>query len=163
MQSLHSFCTQHGLAKTSVKRWLNANGYDTSGGLSEAAINAALGHFKPAPVAAVEAELVEPAEAQMVVHNPAAQGIVPITIQSLTVNITQANTQALDLETARFQAISGEGLSSIGKYLQADLVTTVKHAIAQNRHAVAGLNAQAAVGLANSLGKPADEDLPPAA
>ena len=49
MQSLHGFCQQHDLPKSSVKRWLNSNGFSTSDGLSVQAIAAALGEFKPAP------------------------------------------------------------------------------------------------------------------
>jgi hypothetical protein len=46
-QSLHGFCKQHNLPKTSVKRWLNDEGFDTSEGLSQEAIAAALVEFKP--------------------------------------------------------------------------------------------------------------------
>jgi hypothetical protein len=46
--SLHSFCKEHGnLPKTSVRRWLNDNGYSTSNGLSSAAIEAAIAQFCP--------------------------------------------------------------------------------------------------------------------
>jgi len=48
MQSLHSFCKQHDLPKTSVKRFLNDEGFDTSSGLGRDAIAAALVEFKPA-------------------------------------------------------------------------------------------------------------------
>lgn len=48
--SLHSFCKEHGnLPKTSVRRWLNDNGYSTSDGLSPAAVEAAQAQFCPAP------------------------------------------------------------------------------------------------------------------
>jgi hypothetical protein len=90
----------------------------------------------------------------MVLYSPAAAGIVPISIANLTINLTQANTQALDQEAAHFHNVTSQGLAAIGEYLQADLVTTVHHTIAQNRHAVAGLAAQATVNLANGLGKP---------
>jgi hypothetical protein len=46
MQSLHSFCTQHDIPKTTVKRWLNDNGYDTSQGMSPDAVAAAKAHFR---------------------------------------------------------------------------------------------------------------------
>ena len=46
MQSLHSFCTQHDIPKTTVKRWLNDNGYDTSQGMSPEAVAAAKAHFR---------------------------------------------------------------------------------------------------------------------
>ena len=46
MQSLHSFCTQHDIPKTTVKRWLNDNGYDTSQGMSPEAVAAAQAHFR---------------------------------------------------------------------------------------------------------------------
>lgn len=46
MQSLHSFCTQHKIPKTTVKRWLNDNGYDTSQGMSPEAVVAAKAHFR---------------------------------------------------------------------------------------------------------------------
>jgi hypothetical protein len=46
MQSLHSFCTQHEIAKTTVKRWLNENGFDTSQGMTSEAIAAAKQHFR---------------------------------------------------------------------------------------------------------------------
>ncbi len=46
MQSLHSFCTQHEIPKTTVKRWLNENGFDTSQGMTSEAIAAAKQHFR---------------------------------------------------------------------------------------------------------------------
>jgi hypothetical protein len=47
--SLHSFCKENGnLPKTSVRRWLNDNGYSTSNGLSPAAVEAAIAQFCPA-------------------------------------------------------------------------------------------------------------------
>jgi hypothetical protein len=46
-QSLHGFCKEHDLPKTSVKRFLNDEGFDTSSGLSREAIAAALVEFKP--------------------------------------------------------------------------------------------------------------------
>lgn len=64
MQSLHSFCTQHEIPKTTVKRWLNDNGHDTSQGLSPEAIAAAKAHFRlqdpqPEPTeGTIEAEIV---------------------------------------------------------------------------------------------------------
>jgi hypothetical protein len=46
--SLHSFCKENGnLPKTSVRRWLNDNGYSTSKGLSPAAVEAAIAQFCP--------------------------------------------------------------------------------------------------------------------
>ena len=48
--SLHSFCKENGnLPKTSVRRWLNENGYSTSDGLSSAAVEAAIAQFCPQP------------------------------------------------------------------------------------------------------------------
>jgi hypothetical protein len=46
MQSLHSFCTQYEIPKTTVKRWLNDNGYDTSQGMNPEAVAAAKAHFR---------------------------------------------------------------------------------------------------------------------
>lgn len=56
MQSLHSFSTQHEIPKTTVKRWLNDNGFDTSQGMTTEAVAAAKAHFriedpKPEPMA----------------------------------------------------------------------------------------------------------------
>ena len=160
MTSLHSFCKTHDLAKSTVHRWLTAEGYTTTDGLSDDAIAAATAQFcKPEPAPAPEpiTEVLEPEvfETAMVLHSPAAAGIVPIQIENLTINLTQANTQALDQESAHFHQVTSQGLAAIGQYLQADLVTTVHHTVAQNRHAIAGLAAQAAVNLANNLGKPA--------
>jgi hypothetical protein len=159
MTSLHSFCKDHNLAKSTVHRWLTAEGFTTAEGLTPDAITAALAHFAPVSEPQPEpiTEVIEPEifETAMVLHSPAASGIVPINIANLTINLTQANTQALDQQAAHFHNVTSQGLAAIGEYLQADLVTTVHHTIAQNRHAVAGLAAQAAVNLANGLGKPA--------
>jgi hypothetical protein len=46
MQSLHSFCTQHEIPKTTVKRWLNDSGFDTSQGMTSDAVAAAKAHFR---------------------------------------------------------------------------------------------------------------------
>jgi hypothetical protein len=64
--SLHSFCKDHDLAKTTVRRWLNENGYSTSDGLSPAALEAAIAQFCPAveptepeaPAAAITPEVM---------------------------------------------------------------------------------------------------------
>jgi multidrug efflux pump subunit AcrA (membrane-fusion protein) len=49
MTSLHAFCKDHNLAKSTVHRWLTAEGYTTAEGLTPDAIAAALAHFCPAP------------------------------------------------------------------------------------------------------------------
>ena len=158
MTSLHSFCKDHNLPKTSVHRWLVDQGFTVTDGLTEDAIAAAREQFcKPEPAPEPITEVLEPEvfNTAMVLHSPAAAGIVPINIANLTINLTQANTAALDQESAHFHQVTSQGLAAIGQYLQADLVTTVHHTVAQNRHAIAGLAAQAAVTLANDLGKPA--------
>ncbi|MEM1309854.1 MAG: hypothetical protein AAGF98_10270 [Cyanobacteria bacterium P01_H01_bin.153] len=153
MKSLHSFCKEHGLPKTSVKRFLNDEGFDTSEGLNDEAIAAALAEFVPM-VPVVEAEPDTTVETSIVRTESRANPLMPIHIENLTVNVTAANTRQLSEETNEFQQVTAQGLSAIGQYLQADLVSAVQATAAQNRHAVAGLNAAAAVGLANSLGKP---------
>ncbi|PZO36919.1 MAG: hypothetical protein DCF17_16640 [Shackletoniella antarctica] len=45
--SLHAFCRDNGLAKTTVRRWLNENNFSTSDGLSPEAIAAATAQFCP--------------------------------------------------------------------------------------------------------------------
>jgi hypothetical protein len=45
--SLHSFCKDHDLSKTSVRRWLIDQGFSTSDGLSTEAITAATAQFCP--------------------------------------------------------------------------------------------------------------------
>lgn len=66
MTSLHSFCKTHDLAKSTVHRWLNEQGHDTTGGLSDDAIAAATAQFcKPEPAPAPEPapeELAAPVE-----------------------------------------------------------------------------------------------------
>ena len=157
MTSLNHFCKDNALPKTSVYRWMTEQGHPTNNGVSEELQAAILEQFKPEPAPEPITEVLEPEvfETAMVLHSPAASGIVPIQIENLTINLTQANTQALDQESAHFHQVTSQGLAAIGQYLQADLVTTVHHTVAQNRHAIAGLAAQAAVNLANGLGKPA--------
>ncbi len=60
MKSLHSFATETEIPKSTLKRWLNANGFDTSNGLSEDAIAAACAHFRvePPQSTVVNAEIV---------------------------------------------------------------------------------------------------------
>ena len=62
MQSLHSFCTQHEIPKTTVKRWLNDNGFDTSQGMTSEAVTAAKAHFRiedPQPEPAITPTVIE--------------------------------------------------------------------------------------------------------
>jgi hypothetical protein len=47
--SLHAFCRDNDLAKTTVRRWLNENGHSTSDGLSPEAVDAAQAQFCPVP------------------------------------------------------------------------------------------------------------------
>jgi hypothetical protein len=61
--SLHSFCKDRNLPKSSVRRWLNDNGYSTSYGLSPQAVAAALEQFCPvvaAPATEPEATAITP-------------------------------------------------------------------------------------------------------
>jgi hypothetical protein len=50
--SLHSFCKDNDLSKTSVRRWLIEQGHSTSDGLSPDAIASATAQFCPAPAPA---------------------------------------------------------------------------------------------------------------
>jgi hypothetical protein len=61
--SLHAFCRDNGLAKTTVRRWLNEQGHSTSDGLSPDAIAAATAQFCPAPAPTAPA-----APAEMTIH-----------------------------------------------------------------------------------------------
>lgn len=49
MQSLHGFCKQYRLSKTSVRRWLLDRGFDTSKGMTQDAVEAALAEFVTQP------------------------------------------------------------------------------------------------------------------
>ena len=53
--SLHAFCRDNDLAKTTVRRWLNENGHSTSDGLSPEAVEAAQAQFCPVPAPATPA------------------------------------------------------------------------------------------------------------
>jgi hypothetical protein len=66
--SLHSFCKDHDLAKTTVRRWLNEQGFSTADGLSAEAVEAAQAQFCPVP------EPVEP-EPPTEPEAPAAGGL----------------------------------------------------------------------------------------
>ena len=164
MQSIKQVATAHGVSDRTVRNWLVAARKDgkslgimRSGKLFFAADEVfQLSSYgrQPDEHEVVEPEFVDDFESQMVVHRPSAGGLVPINIQNLTINITQANTALLERETVHYQGVNAAGLNAIGEYIQADLNTTVHHVVAQNRHAVAGLAAQASVSLANSLGKP---------
>ena len=71
--SLHSFCKDNDLAKTTVRRWLNEQGYSTADGLSAEAVEAAQAQFCPVP-APTEPE-PEPTEPEA----PAAAGMTVFT------------------------------------------------------------------------------------
>jgi hypothetical protein len=58
--SLHSFCKDRNLAKSTVHRWLKDSGFETTLGLSEEAQEAALAHFCPEPEPQGEPEIFEP-------------------------------------------------------------------------------------------------------
>ena len=49
-KSLTSFCKENKLSKTTVYRWLKEKGYDTSEGLDQDAVSAALSEFMPSMV-----------------------------------------------------------------------------------------------------------------
>jgi hypothetical protein len=61
MTTLHTFCKEQNLPKTSVRRFLVSFGFDTSNGLSNEAQIAALKEFKPSVIAAMEAQATEEA------------------------------------------------------------------------------------------------------
>ena len=77
--SLHSFCKDHDLAKTTVRRWLNEQGFSTADGLSAEAVEAAQAQFCPVP-APTEPEPEPPAEPEA----PAAGGMTVFTGNHLT-------------------------------------------------------------------------------
>jgi hypothetical protein len=93
--SLHAFCRDNGLAKTTVRRWLNENNFSTSEGLSPDAIASATAQFcpqsEPEPPAAPEPP-TEPAApaAEMTIHsgNPCTTIDLP-NYQGLTVDLGQ--------------------------------------------------------------------------
>jgi len=164
MQSIKQVANTYGVTDRTVRNWLELArkelgnlGTLRSGKLlfteDEVAKLASYGRQSDPEV--IEPELIDSGkfESEMVVHSPSAGGIVPINIQNLTINITQSNTARLERETVYFQEVNATGLRAIGDYIQADLNTTVQHVVAQNRHAVAGLAAEATVALANNLGK----------
>ena len=68
--SLHAFCRDNDLAKTTVRRWLNEQGFSTSDGLSPEAVEAAQAQFCPVPAPAEpEPEPpAAPAPAAMTIH-----------------------------------------------------------------------------------------------
>ena len=157
MKTLHGFCTENNLSKTSVRRWLLDNGFDTSNGLSKQAIDAALERFVPLNPVVTEDVQSEVMETSIVRTESRANPMIPINIQSLTINIQSTDTRQLANETAQFQQVGAQGLKAIGELMQADLYSAVRETMTQNRHAVAGLNAAATVGLANELGKRSGE------
>ena len=66
--SLHAFCRDNDLAKTTVRRWLNEQGFSTSDGLSPEAVEAAQAQFCPVP-APTEPEAPEaPAAGGLTIH-----------------------------------------------------------------------------------------------
>lgn len=151
-QSLSAYCRAKGLSKGSASNFLKGQGFETRHGLTRAAI-AALDAKYPTQAEVVEAE-IEAVDGQLTRIDSTANPLVPIHIGTLNLNIHQANTGQLEAETAQFHQVSAAALQGIGQFIQADLTSTVQSAVAQNRHAVAGLNAQAAANLANGLGKP---------
>ena len=75
--SLHAFCRDNDLAKTTVRRWLNEQGFSTSDGLSPEAVEAAKAQFCPVPAPATP-EPTEP-EAPTAPEAPAASGMTVFT------------------------------------------------------------------------------------
>ncbi|HEY9763478.1 MAG TPA: hypothetical protein V6D07_13185 [Trichocoleus sp.] len=74
MKSLHSFCTEHDLPKTSVRRKAQDLGFDTSNGLSTEAQKALLQEFRP---------------------DIAPQKIAEVTASTVTVEVGQSSTLAI--------------------------------------------------------------------
>jgi hypothetical protein len=66
--SLHAFCRDNGLAKTTVRRWLNDNNFSTSDGLSPEAIASATAQFCPAPAPTAPEPPEQPPAAAMTIH-----------------------------------------------------------------------------------------------
>jgi hypothetical protein len=78
--SLHSFCKDNDLAKTTVRRWLNERGFSTSDGLNPEALEAAQAQFCPVPEPAVPAPTEpEPPTEPEAPEAPAAGGMTVFT------------------------------------------------------------------------------------
>ena len=118
MRSLHSFVTQYDLPKTSVRRWLNTNGFSTSEGLSEEAENAAYVEFvanRKMPEVTIVDEVdqgitIDSYDAELT-FNPAA-----------LVGMTQGTDAAIDA-LSQVQAIAialRKGVQSVGEKATAD-------------------------------------------
>lgn len=75
-------------------------------------------------------------------------------IQTLNINISVASTTALEDETKMMQQVTAQSFGALQQLITSDLKAVVNETIAQNRHAVAGIQAVAAHSVASELGKP---------
>lgn len=120
MQSLHSFCKAHNLAKSTVHSHLTALGHDLSQGLTDAAVaDARAGFLSPADIpAATEAQPAAPTQTFT------AGGLVPVASGGMT-----RTTQVFDAQQyqADKQALQGQTVATAGD------INSMVTAYAQNR------------------------------
>jgi hypothetical protein len=114
--SLHAFCRDHDLSKTTVRRWLLDNGYSTSDGLSPEAVEAAQTQFCP--------QAAPPAPARLTIHtgNP-YQTLDTPGFDGLTIDLGQfRDSEALVLDDPLAVAIQFlQTADHIQSALQADI------------------------------------------
>lgn len=155
MQSLYGFCKAHNLPKTSVKRWLNAQGYPTDQGIDDTIGQLVLETFVPSKPEEVEPEIVnENPPAAIVRRETQAPVSSPFHIENLNITINQVDTSGIEGEVEHLQAVNAQAYSALGQLFQGNLENLVSTAVAQQSHMIAGLSAQAAVNVVNKVGKP---------
>ncbi len=86
MTSLHGFCKDRNLAKSTAHAWLQAQGFDTSNGLSPEAQQALIDQFFEGsdPLAVVASAPVEPPIYHPIAHPMRAGGLVPLVSGGIT-------------------------------------------------------------------------------
>lgn len=90
-------------------------------------------------------EVVDPQEVTSIVPvDSAAKGLLSFNITSVTLHTRNEDITNLETQADTFDAITRKALKAAGRYLADDIKGGLRLAAAQNRHAIAGLQAQAA-------------------
>lgn len=111
------------------------------------------GEQRPEPVAEVIYPDVEPESA--IIKSSDVSDVQPLfafNIQQINVTVPNADTSELDTQADRLHSMTAKAAQGIAQFMQADMAAQIQTAMAQNRYAVMGAQAQAATQALKDMG-----------
>lgn len=167
MKSIKDIAIHYGVSDRTVRNWLKAARKDLGKrgiGSYEGSklyftedevkkLRSYGGDQRPEPVTEVLYPELEPENA--IVKSSDVTDVQPLfafNIQQINVTVPNADTSELDTQADRLHSITAKAAQGISQFMQADMAAQIQTAMAQNRYAVMGAQAQAATQALKDMG-----------